>query len=53
MDPRLKERLLTTERDLRTGLGLELKLMHEWWAAELRLLLLFLKANEGDWAHTP
>lgn len=51
--PRLKDRLPTTVRDLRTGLGLELRLMQEWWAAELRLLLLLLKANEGDWPPPP
>ena len=47
MVPRLKDRLLTTVRDFRIGLGLELRLMQEWWAAESRLLL--LKANVGDW----
>lgn len=50
--PRLKDRLLTTVRDLKTGLGLELRLMQERWAAEPRLLLL-LKANEGDWPPPP
>lgn len=53
MVPRLKERLLTTVRDLSTGLGLELRLMWEWYAAEPRLLLLLLKANEVDWPPPP
>lgn len=51
--PRLKDRLLTTLRDLSTGLGLELRLMREWWAVEPRLLLLLLKGNEGDWPPPP
>lgn len=53
MVPRLKDRLLTTLRDLSTGLGLELRLMREWWAVEPKLLLLLLKANEGDWPPPP
>lgn len=53
MVPRLKDRLLTTVRDLSTGLGLELRLTREWWAVEARLLLLLLKANEGDWPPPP
>lgn len=54
MVPRLKDRLLTTVRGFSTGLGLELRLMREWYAAELRLLLLLLlKAGEGDWLPPP
>lgn len=50
MVPLLKDRLLTRVRDLSTGLGLELRLMWEWWAVEPRLLLLLLlKANEWGW----
>ncbi len=52
--PWLKERLLlTVVWGLSSGLGLEFRLMWEWWAAEPRLLLLLLKAIEGDWTTPP